>query len=59
MNIIVGSHVWCEDPDLAWTDGQVTKINGQEVEIQGSNGKKVHCSRLFYQLTVESILGES
>nr|XP_011465975.1 PREDICTED: myosin-11 [Fragaria vesca subsp. vesca] len=41
VNIIVGSHVWCEDPDLAWTDGHVTKINGQEVEIQGSNGKKM------------------
>jgi myosin-5 len=43
VNIIVGSHVWVEDPELAWSDGQVSKINGQEVEIQGSNGKKVHC----------------
>lgn len=41
MNIIVGSHVWVEDPALAWTDGLVTKINGQEVEIQRSDGKKV------------------
>ncbi|KAK9919503.1 hypothetical protein M0R45_028094 [Rubus argutus] len=41
VNIIVGSHVWVEDPELAWSDGQVSKINGQEVEIQGSNGKKI------------------
>uniref|UniRef100_A0A5B7AQU0 Putative myosin-9 n=1 Tax=Davidia involucrata TaxID=16924 RepID=A0A5B7AQU0_DAVIN len=39
--IIVGSHVWVEDPALAWIDGQVTKINGAEAEIQTSNGKKV------------------
>lgn len=42
MNIIVGSHVWTEDPSLAWIDGQVTKINGQEAEVQRSDGKKVH-----------------
>ncbi|XP_030534942.1 myosin-11 [Rhodamnia argentea] len=41
VNIIVGSHVWVEDPELAWIDGQVSKINGQEVEIQATNGKKV------------------
>ncbi|THG13573.1 hypothetical protein TEA_007836 [Camellia sinensis var. sinensis] len=34
VNIIVGSHVWVEDPDEAWIDGQVSNINGQEVEIQ-------------------------
>ncbi|KAK3010220.1 hypothetical protein RJ639_011859 [Escallonia herrerae] len=41
VNIVVGSHVWVEDPALAWIDGQVTKINGEEVEIQNSDGKKV------------------
>ncbi|KAK4492484.1 hypothetical protein RD792_003293 [Penstemon davidsonii] len=41
VNIIIGSHVWVEDPDIAWIDGQVTKINGQEVEVQTSAGKKV------------------
>ncbi|XP_024926209.3 myosin-11 [Ziziphus jujuba] len=41
VNIIVGSHVWVEDPEIAWIDGQVTKINGKEVEIQATNGKKV------------------
>ncbi|KAF4377319.1 hypothetical protein G4B88_011154, partial [Cannabis sativa] len=41
VNIIVGSHVWAEDPEIAWIDGQVSKINGNEVEIQASNGKKI------------------
>ncbi|KAL8150294.1 hypothetical protein V2J09_020102 [Rumex salicifolius] len=40
-NIIVGSHVWVEDPDECWIDGQVTKIKGDVVEIQTKNGKKV------------------
>ncbi|KAL3644945.1 hypothetical protein CASFOL_010125 [Castilleja foliolosa] len=41
VNIIVGSHVWAEDPDDVWIDGTVTKINGKEVEVQTSNGKKI------------------
>ncbi|KAJ7978140.1 Myosin [Quillaja saponaria] len=41
VNIIVGSHVWVEDPGLAWVDGQVTNINGQEAEIGTADGKKV------------------
>ncbi|KAM7494439.1 hypothetical protein LguiB_029048 [Lonicera macranthoides] len=41
VNIIVGSHVWVEDPTHAWIDGQVTKINGEDVEIQTDDGNKV------------------
>lgn len=41
VNIIVGSHVWVEDPEVSWLDGQVSKINGQEVEVESTNGKKV------------------
>ncbi|KAG6645391.1 hypothetical protein CIPAW_08G119300 [Carya illinoinensis] len=41
VNIIVGSHVWVEDPEFSWVDGQVSKINGQEAEIQTTYGKKV------------------
>ncbi|KAK0597053.1 hypothetical protein LWI29_021327 [Acer saccharum] len=40
-NIIVGSHVWVEDRVLAWIDGEVTRINGQEVLIKCTNGKAV------------------
>lgn len=42
MNIIVGSHVWVEDPTHTWIDGQVTKINGEDVEIQTDDGNKVN-----------------
>lgn len=45
VNIIVGSHVWVEDPALAWIDGQVLKINGAEADIQTSNGKTVRITQ--------------
>ncbi|KAL2551154.1 CSC1-like protein [Forsythia ovata] len=41
VNIIVGSHVWVEDPVLAWIDGEVTRIDGQDVHVKTTNGKKV------------------
>ncbi|CAN0906866.1 XI-K [Linum grandiflorum] len=40
-NIIVGSHVWIEDPKLAWIDGEVTRINGKDVHVHTTNGKNV------------------
>ncbi|AQL00935.1 Myosin-9 [Zea mays] len=49
VNIIVGSHVWAEDPDTCWVDGEVVKINGEEAEIQATNGKKIvaNLSKLY------------
>lgn len=44
VNIIVSSHVWVEDPEEAWIDGQVLKITGKDVEVQATNGKKVYGS---------------
>ncbi|KAL8456763.1 hypothetical protein ACS0TY_034855 [Phlomoides rotata] len=41
VNIIVGSHVWVEDPVLAWIDGEVKRIDGQDVHVQTTKGKKV------------------
>ena len=41
VNIIVGSHVWVEDPALAWVDGEVIRISGQEVHVQTTTGKTV------------------
>lgn len=59
VNIVVGSHVWIEDRVLAWIDGEVLKIDGDEVHVHTTNGKKVYflcvgdeCGRLtviFYQ----------
>ncbi|KAK7243670.1 hypothetical protein RIF29_38478 [Crotalaria pallida] len=41
VNIIVGSQVWVEDPEIAWIDGEVTAINGKNATIITSNGKTV------------------
>ncbi|KAL9258484.1 Myosin-9-like protein [Drosera capensis] len=43
-NILIGSHVWVEDQEVAWIDGEVTKTNGEEAEIQTTDGKKVVAS---------------
>lgn len=40
-NVVVGSLIWVEDQELVWIDGQVIDINGEEAEIQTSNGKTV------------------
>ena len=45
MNIVVGSHVWVEDPEDAWIEGQVTGINGKNATILTTNEKSV--SSLF------------
>lgn len=42
VNIIIGSLVWVEDPAVAWIDGHVAKITGQNAEVQTSNGKTVN-----------------
>ncbi|OVA04497.1 IQ motif [Macleaya cordata] len=49
VNIVVGSHVWVEDPKLAWIDGEVIRVNGQEVHVQTTNGKTVvaNLSKVF------------
>ncbi|KAH7572097.1 hypothetical protein JRO89_XS04G0200500 [Xanthoceras sorbifolium] len=49
VNIIVGSHVWVEDPELAWIDGEVFKISGEEVHVHSTNGKTVvtNISKVF------------
>ncbi|KAJ8527226.1 hypothetical protein K7X08_029703 [Anisodus acutangulus] len=41
VNITVGSHVWIEDPSVAWIDAQVLEVKGQEVHVQTSDGRTV------------------
>ncbi|XP_062023727.1 myosin-16 isoform X3 [Rosa rugosa] len=41
VTIVVGSHVWVENAELIWTDGEVLKINGEEAEIKTSNENTV------------------
>ncbi|KAF5812476.1 putative myosin ATPase [Helianthus annuus] len=49
VNIIVGSHVWVEDRVLAWIDGEVTRINGQELHVHTTKGKTIvtNVSKVF------------
>ncbi|XP_030509984.1 myosin-12 [Cannabis sativa] len=41
VNIIVGSHVWVEDPEAAWIDGEVTEIKGKNATIVTTNEKTI------------------
>ncbi|GKV13946.1 hypothetical protein SLEP1_g24902 [Rubroshorea leprosula] len=49
VNIIVGTHVWVEDPVLAWIGGEVFKISGEDVHVQTTDGKTVvtNISKVF------------
>ncbi|PHT68621.1 hypothetical protein T459_28108 [Capsicum annuum] len=40
VNIIVGSYVWFEDPDVASVDGLVEKISNGKADIERTDGKK-------------------
>jgi len=44
VNITLGSHVWVEDPELAWISGEVTEIKGTNAKIVTANGKTVVAS---------------
>lgn len=41
VTITVGSHVWVEDADEAWMDGEVLEVAGGEVKISCTSGKTV------------------
>lgn len=41
VTITVGSHVWAEDPEDAWIDGEVKEITGSAASIFTTNGKTV------------------
>jgi hypothetical protein len=41
LNFFVGSHVWVEDPDVAWIDGEILESNDQEITISNESGTKV------------------
>ncbi|CAN1131393.1 XI-2 [Linum perenne] len=41
VSLAVGSHVWVEDPDTAWIDGEVVSIKGEDVKVLCTSGKTV------------------
>jgi len=56
VNIIVGSHVWIEDPEEAWMDGEVTGIKGRDATIIITNGKTVRLLSVNLYHPISSIL---
>ncbi|XP_035838614.1 myosin-6 [Helianthus annuus] len=40
-NIIVGSQVWVEDPEVAWIDGDVLEIKGADIKVKLTTGKEI------------------
>lgn len=44
LKIVLGSHIWLEDKDLAWIDGEVFRIEGQKAHIRTTNGNMVVAS---------------
>ncbi|KAI3469890.1 hypothetical protein Pfo_026553 [Paulownia fortunei] len=38
-SIAVGSHVWVEDSEVAWIDGEVVEVNGEEIKVICTSGK--------------------
>ncbi|KAK4794857.1 hypothetical protein SAY86_012851 [Trapa natans] len=37
----VGSFVWLEDPEVAWIDGEVLEVKGEELKVLCTSGKTV------------------
>ncbi|KAI9122087.1 hypothetical protein K1719_006776 [Acacia pycnantha] len=41
VNPVVGSHVWVEDSEVSWIDGEVLAVNGEEIKVLCTSGKTV------------------
>lgn len=50
--IVVGSLVWLEDPEVAWIDGEVVKISGEDITVNLTSGKTVCGAPLIYKLSI-------
>ncbi|VFQ96683.1 unnamed protein product, partial [Cuscuta campestris] len=37
-SVVVGTHVWVEDPEVAWIDGEVVEINGGDIIVNCTSG---------------------
>ncbi|KAL0366802.1 UNVERIFIED_CONTAM: Myosin-8 [Sesamum radiatum] len=38
-NIAVGSHVWLEDSEESWIDGEVVEVKGKKIKVVCTSGK--------------------
>ncbi|KAG4184940.1 hypothetical protein ERO13_A09G201100v2 [Gossypium hirsutum] len=46
-SILVGSHVWVEDPDVAWIDGEVKEVKGEEITVDSTSGKTTYTGNIL------------
>lgn len=46
-SIVVGSHVWVEDSEVAWVDGEVVEVHGEEITIKCTSGETVSAFSAF------------
>ncbi|KAG6505647.1 hypothetical protein ZIOFF_038012 [Zingiber officinale] len=53
LSIAVGSEVWVEDPDVAWIDGEVLDVRGDELIVKCSSGKKVNSDQMKVLVTAK------
>lgn len=54
FNPVVGSLVWVEDSDVAWIDGEVVEVNGQDIKVLCTSGKTVSkLTELFHYFTTQ------
>ena len=58
-NVAVGTHVWVEDPELAWLEGEVFEINDKKVKVRTFKGQEVHSPGLHscMQLVIIHLCG--
>ncbi|XP_062166607.1 myosin-8-like [Alnus glutinosa] len=40
-NLVVGSLVWVEDPEVSWIDGEVVEVNGEDLKTNCTSGRTV------------------
>jgi hypothetical protein len=40
-NLVVGSLVWVEDPEVSWIDAEVVEVNGEDLKTNCTSGRTV------------------
>lgn len=39
--VSIGSFVWVEDPEVAWIDGEVIEVKGNDIKVKCTSGNTV------------------
>lgn len=41
IRLSIGSSVWVQDPEVAWVDGEVVEVIGEEIKVKSISGNTV------------------